>query len=76
MVDRTRVAERARERRRAIGLRREDVAVRAGVSSTTVDNLEQGKRLPRIETLDRIAEVLGVPLADLLAARSQLAVAA
>lgn len=72
MVDVKVVAQRVRDGREEKKLRREDVASQAKVSKTTVDSLEQGRRLPRIETLDRIAEVLGVSVSDLLAAARQL----
>jgi len=66
MVDVKIVAQRVRAGREGRQLRREDVASRAKVSITTVNNLEQGRWLPRIETLDRIASVLGVSVAELL----------
>ena len=67
MVDAQAVAQRARSKRRERGLKREELAVLAKVSVSTVDNLEQGRALPRIETLDRIAHVLGVSILKLLA---------
>lgn len=69
MVNIKEVGMRVREQRRGIPLRREDVASKANVALSTIDLLEQGHRLPKIQTLDKIAEVLGVSLSDLLAAR-------
>lgn len=75
MVDMKVVARKTRELRTEGKLRREDIAVKAKVSMSTVELLEQGRRLPRIETLDRIAGVLGVSVSELLAV-SRLPVAA
>jgi DNA-binding XRE family transcriptional regulator len=71
MIDAQKVGERARGYRLAKGLKREEVAVLARVSVSTVDNLEQGRALPRIETVERVADVLGVTVSDLLAALLQ-----
>lgn len=73
MLDPSRVARRVRTLREAAGKNRETLAVNAGVSKSTIDNLEQGKALPKIETLDRIAEALGVPLTSLLSEDTEAA---
>ncbi|WP_341252570.1 helix-turn-helix domain-containing protein [Euzebya pacifica] len=54
---------RLRERR---GLSLADLGTRAGVSKTTVHDLEGGTANPRLETLYAIATALSVGLADLL----------
>ena len=70
-------ADRVIARRRAIGDRiraarlyanfsQEQVALRAGIRIATYSNIEQGHASPRIDTLIRIAEAIGVPLADLV----------
>lgn len=66
-----------RNRRRAIGanirtarlaanLTQETVALRADTDRPTVVLIEQGERNATIDTLIRIAEAIGVPLADLV----------
>ncbi|MEU6016000.1 helix-turn-helix transcriptional regulator [Streptomyces sp. NPDC047515] len=70
-------AERVLTRRRAIGeqiraarlhanLSQEDVALRAGITLGPYDRIEQGHAAARIDTLIRIADAIGVPLADLV----------
>jgi DNA-binding XRE family transcriptional regulator len=53
-------------RREAIGLSQEDLADRAGLHRTAISPLELGKRGTRVETLFRIAGVLGVRPFELL----------
>ena len=45
-----------------------DVAIQAGVSPTTLDNWIYGRTIPRLRQLAMVADVLGVPAADLQAA--------
>ncbi|MFJ2909345.1 helix-turn-helix domain-containing protein [Streptomyces sp. NPDC087228] len=69
--------ERVLTRRRAIGdqvraarlhanLSQEDVALRAGITLGPYNRIEQGHAAARIDTLIRIADAIGVPLADLV----------
>ena len=51
--------------RHAAGLSQEELAFRAGVHRTQVSLLENGNRLPRFETLIKLAGALGVSVADL-----------
>jgi transcriptional regulator with XRE-family HTH domain len=46
--------------RRAIGLNREGLAFKAGVSFKTIERIERGETVPRRATLKVIADVLGV----------------
>jgi len=55
--------QRARER---AGLTQEEVGLRAKMNRTQVGILERGERLPRIDTLTRLAGALGVSPDDLL----------
>lgn len=55
----------ARLRTRA-GLSQEEVGYRASVHRTEVSQLERGLRLPRIDTLVKLAGSLGVEPGDLL----------
>ncbi|MGW2177727.1 helix-turn-helix domain-containing protein [Streptomyces sp. NPDC001732] len=69
--------ERVIARRRAIGeqlraarlwanLSQEEVALRAGITLGLYNRIEQGHAAARIDTLIRIADAIGVPLADLV----------
>ncbi len=53
--------------RHAAGLTQEELAERAAVHRTQVGLLEAGKRLPRLETLVKLAGSLGASTADLTA---------
>lgn len=55
-----RFAENLVQLRRAAGYSQEDVAFRAGIHRTQVSLLENGSRLPRIETLVKLAGALDV----------------
>lgn len=44
-----------RERRSRLGISQEELAFRAGLNRTIVSPLEQGKRMPRIDTVIRLA---------------------
>ncbi|MFF8716142.1 helix-turn-helix domain-containing protein [Streptomyces sp. NPDC015184] len=69
--------ERVIARRRAIGdqiraarlwanLSQEEVALRAGITLGPYNRIEQGHSSPLLDTLIRIADAIGVPLADLV----------
>lgn len=58
---------RTRQIREAKGWRREDLAKRAGVSKTTIEELENGRVGGQLYTWVYIAEALGIDLADLCA---------
>ena len=44
-----------------------ELAERAGVTESTVNRIEQGHQAARISTVRKLASVLGVPPAELLA---------
>lgn len=50
----------------AAGLSREQLAVKAGVSGSTIIRAELGKNIPYAVSLRRIADALGVTVARLL----------
>lgn len=56
-----RIAEIRRER----GLQQAELAEAAGLRAATISEIETGKENPRLETLERIAEVLRVHVRDL-----------
>jgi transcriptional regulator with XRE-family HTH domain len=49
--------------RRANGLSQEEVADRAALHRTAVSLLERGERMPRADTVARVAGAIGIPLA-------------
>jgi len=53
-------------RRKAAGLSQEETAYSAGVHRTEVGLLERGERVPRIDTVVKVAAALSVPPGDLL----------
>jgi XRE family transcriptional regulator, fatty acid utilization regulator len=44
----------------------EEVGQQSGVHPTEVSRIEAGKRDPRVSTVERLAEALGVSASDLL----------
>jgi transcriptional regulator with XRE-family HTH domain len=52
--------------RRQADLSQEELAIRASLHRTEIGHLERGKRLPRIDTLVKLAGALAVPAGDLL----------
>jgi transcriptional regulator with XRE-family HTH domain len=61
-----------RRRREALGLTLEQLSERSGITPNYIGTIENGKRDPSISTLQGIAIGLGVPLGELLGARSHL----
>ena len=64
-----RIGGRIRELREAKGLTITEVAQRAGMERPNLSRLEHGRHLPSLDTLERLAEALEVPVAALLARR-------
>jgi transcriptional regulator with XRE-family HTH domain len=60
-----RFAANLRRLREGAGLSQEELAFRAGVHRTQISLLENGTRLPRFETLIRLAGAVGASAADL-----------
>ena len=61
------IGEKVRELRKARGWLQQDLADRAGVSRQTVVNLENGRHVPEVATLAKLAGALEAPLPELLA---------
>ena len=64
------LAARLREERRRSGLSLRALAVRSGLSTTTVHQIEAGRGSPSLATLHALAATLGVALPSLLADRA------
>ncbi|HEY8544302.1 MAG TPA: XRE family transcriptional regulator [Acidimicrobiales bacterium] len=60
------VADNVRRLRSRAGLSLRELATRAGVSTSTLSNLEAGVGNPGVETLVNIAGALGVPFSELV----------
>lgn len=52
------------EVRRARGLTQEQLAEMAGITPLSISFIEQGRRWPRISTLQKLAKCLKVPIAE------------
>jgi len=57
--------KRVAEIRKSRGLTQEQLAEKADVTSLSISYIEQGRRWPRLLTLQKLAKCLGVPVADL-----------
>ena len=55
-----------RERRTAQGLTQEELAHRAGLDFSYLNQIENGRRNPSLDAIGRIAAALGVPVRDLI----------
>ena len=60
------------ERRNALGLTQAEFAERLGADTVTVSRFERGSHLPSLQRLERIAETLGMPVAELLSKSTNL----
>ena len=60
------VGEKIREARKKLGLTQNALARRLGIPYQGISQYERGTRNPKLETLNRIADSLGVPLSQLL----------
>lgn len=60
------IGPKVRELREAAGLSQEDLAHQAKISTSTLSRIERGTYQPRLDTLNKLAQALGVPVADLL----------
>ena len=52
--------------REGSGVTQEELSFRAGLHRTEIGLLERGGRIPRIDTLAKLAGALGVPMSSLL----------
>ena len=60
------VGERIKEARKITGMTQAQLAENSGISSMSVRRYESGERAPDIETLQRIADALGVGISQLV----------
>lgn len=64
---RRRVGENLRRQRERLGLSQEEIGIRASLHRTEIGLLERGERLPRVDTLVKLAGALEVSPGELLA---------
>ncbi len=50
------------ERRLKLGLKQEDISEMAGISTKTIQNIENGKANPSLKTLQKLSAILGLEL--------------
>jgi len=67
------VVEKMRAIREKQGLSQQELADRAGVVKSTIYEAEVGRRIPRIQTLEKLADALGVEIVELLPSRKESA---
>jgi len=56
------IGRRVRDARKELGLRQEELAIAAGVSTRAVHQIEHGKASSRLDVLSRVLAVLGLTL--------------
>lgn len=61
------IAQRIREAREKQGLRQEDLAVKSGIARPNIVRLEQGRHIPTLSTLQKIAMALRLDMNNLMA---------
>lgn len=60
------------QRRKALGLTQAEFAEKIGADIVTISRFERGSNLPSLLRLEKIANALGVPLAELLSESTNL----
>lgn len=60
------VGKNVRRFRKAVGLTQEEVAFKVGISRAYMGYIEQGRNLPSMELLEKVARALKVNLRDLV----------
>lgn len=69
------IGERIKEFRLKAGLTQSELAEKLGIPYQSIGQWERGLRSPKIETLQKIASALGVPLSQLLTQNEQIGTA-
>ena len=60
------VAARIKQERASRGWRQQDLADQTGIARPNIARLEGGKRMPKLSTLQKIAEAMGLRMEDLM----------
>ena len=61
------IGDAIRNERKKCNIAQKELAERLGVSASMIAQYETGKRKPKLETMRKLAEALGVPMGDLVA---------
>lgn len=61
-MDKTEIGHSIKARRESLRLRQEDLAEMSGVATKTIHLVEAGTGNPSIETLQKLAEILGLEI--------------
>ena len=61
------IGKRISQLRKQKKLRQEDMAIKTGIQRANISRIEGGKYYPPLETLEKIADALSVPVARFLA---------
>ena len=59
------IGSRIKAERNRAGLTQKEVAARAGMADSAIRKYEAGKQIPKIETLSRIADAIGVDFSNI-----------
>ena len=68
-----RLSKNISNRRRELGLTQAQLAEKMGIEPETLSRFERGKNLPSLSTLEKLADLLLVSVADLLAEQPKIA---
>lgn len=60
------LSKKIRQQRKKVGVSQEELASRVGISTVYMGYIEQGRNLPSLEVLSKIASALRIPLSDLV----------
>ena len=60
------VAARIKQERANRGWRQQDLSAQTGIARPNIARLESGKRMPKLSTLQKIAEAMGLRMEDLM----------
>ncbi len=66
------LAQHIRTARLQAKLTREELSERIGVTAKSIQRYEEGKQVPRVRTLGKLAEVLGTSLAELTSSQTEV----
>lgn len=70
-MDKVKLAEKIRALRKAVPLRQDDLAAKAGVSLRVIKELEGGRGNPTLESLSLVLSVLGISFGELFVENSK-----
>jgi transcriptional regulator with XRE-family HTH domain len=60
------IGKKVKKRRASLGLTQEELAEKVGISRAYMGFVEQGRNVPTLETLEKIAKALKVKIAELV----------